>query len=297
LTIQPSFIYHEFRNSGEKSELKFKTVFILFSFIIILFLIFVFIFPVLFIDPGYTGAFWRILGPPAVILFLVLLGMNVFYFRNRRLFYLLEREDWPALIQYLEDRILKRRHYYAPLVRLLANTYLVLSDYRSVLSLENRIAVADRNIVNANAIIFGTARILAKDYEGAARFFEEKAGKVKSGNAEWIRWYYGFARLLNRWFSQAADRFAEMAKEANDAVLTGLSSYLLASNLARALPGRGLELMAAAMDGRKRVRAALPTQAAWNRETGKIRSEVYAAVLSKYLDETSEWLYIRDDLT
>jgi hypothetical protein len=277
--------------------LKFKTIFILFSLIIILFLGFVFILPVLFIGPGFTGVFWPILWPPAVILFLLLLGMGVFYFRNRRLFYLLEREDWPALVQYLEDRIFKRGHYSSPLVRLLANTYLVLSDYHGVLSLENRTAVVKADLVDANAIIFGTARLLGKDYEGAARFFGEKAGRVKRGTAEWVRWYFGFAQFLNRWFSQAADRFAEMAKESDDAVLAGLSSYFLASNLARTLPGRGLELMAAAMDGRKRVRAALPTRAAWNRETGKVRREVYAAVLSKYLDETSEWLYIRNDLT
>jgi hypothetical protein len=272
-------------------------IFVLFNTIILLFLVFVFILPILVMGVEFTGIFWRSAWPLGAILFLILLGMDGFYLYNRRLFYLLEREDWPALVQYLEGRIFKQGRYYAPLVRLLANTYLVLSDYRSVLSLENKTAIAKPRLVDDNVLIFGTARILGKDYEGAARFFEEKAGKVKPGTAAWARWYSGFALLLNRWFSQAADRFAETAKESNDTVLTGLSSYFLAVSLARTLPNRSLELMAAAMDGRKRVRAVLPAQAAWNKETAKIRSEVYAAVLSKYIDETSEWLYIKENLT
>lgn len=277
--------------------MKFKMIFILFNTIILLFLVCVFVLPILILGAEFTGVFWRSAWPLGVILFLILLGMDSFYLYNRRLFYLLEREDWPALVQYLENRIFKQKRYHAPLVRLLANTYLVLSDYRAVLSLENKIAIARPSLVDANVLIFGTARILGKNYEEAARFFEGKAGKVKPGTAAWVRWYFGFALLLNRWFSQAADRFAEIAKESNDVVLTGLSSYFLAVSLAGTLPSRSLELMAAAMDGRNRVRAALPVQTAWNKETAKIRSEVYAVVLSKYIDETSEWLYIKENLT
>jgi hypothetical protein len=277
--------------------LKFKIIFIFFNIIILFFLAFVFVLPALALGADFAGFFWRSAWPLAAILFLILLGTDFFYVRNYRLFYLLEREDWPALVQYLEDRVLKRGHYSSPLVRLLANTYLVLSDYRAVLSLENKMAIAEPGLVTDNALIFGTARILGKDYEGAARFFEEKAGKVKPKIAVWVRWYFGFAQLLNRWFSQAADRFADTVKESDDAVLTGISAYFLATTLTKTLPDRGLELMAAAMDGRQRVRNTLPTQAAWNKETARIRREVYAAVLSKYLDETSQWLYIKENLT
>ncbi|MDR0387629.1 MAG: hypothetical protein LBH57_06290 [Treponema sp.] len=231
------------------------------------------------------------------MLVLILLGMDVFYLRNRRLFYLLGREDWPALALYLEDRVIKRGHYSSLPVRLLANTYLVLSDYRAVTDLETRTAGVKPRLVDAGALIFGTARILGKDYEGAVRFFEEKAGKAKGGTAAWVRWYAGFARFLDRQFSQAADRFVVIAVEEEDAALTGLSSYFLAASLAGMLPGRSPELTAAAENGRKRVRAALPVRDAWNKEIDKIRSEVYVAVLSKYLDETSEWLYVKENLS
>lgn len=276
--------------------MKFKTLCILFNVIILFFLLFILIVPNLLLETGAAGAFWRSAWPLAALLGLILLGMNGFYFFNHRLFYLLEREDWPALALYLEDRIIKRGRYSSLGVRLLANTYMVLSDYQGVMGLENKTAIAKPGLVEANALIFGTARILGKDYEEAARFFEGKTGKAKHKTAAWIRWYAGFSHLLNRREEPAADRFAGIAREEDDPVLAGLASYFLAVNLARVLPARSQELQAAAMDGRKRVRAALPDQDAWNKEVDKIRSEVYAAILSKYLGETSEWLYLKENL-
>jgi hypothetical protein len=230
------------------------------------------------------------------MLVLILLGMDLFYLYNHRLFYLLEREDWPALVLYLEDRIIKKGRYSSLLVRLLANTYLVLSDYRAVMSLEIKTAIAKPDLVDANALIFGTARILGKDYGEAVRFFEGKAGNGKRGTAAWVRWYSGFSQLLKGGGDKAADWFTGIAKEEDNVVLVGLSSYFLAAILTRMLPVRGIELMAAATDGRKRVRAALPAQSSWNKEVDKIRSEVHVAVLAKYLEEASEWLYTKENI-
>jgi hypothetical protein len=257
----------------------------------VIFFLFVLVLPNLFLGTGIAGAFWRSAWPLAVLLVLILLGMNGFYLLNYRLFYLLEREDWPALVLYLEDRVIKRGHYSSLLVRLLVNAYLVLSDYQAVMNLETKMAIAKPRLVDANALTFGIARILGKDYAEAAWFFEEKARKSKRGTAAWVRWYAGFSLLLNRKGDQAADRFTEIAGEEGNPVLAGLSSYFLAENLTRMLPLRSQGLMTTAMDGRKRVCAALPDQDAWNKEVEKIRSEVYGMILSKYFDETSNWLY------
>ncbi|MDR0758821.1 MAG: hypothetical protein LBF74_01755 [Treponema sp.] len=177
--------------------MKFKMIFILFNSIILLFLLLVFILPNFFGGTDIAGVFWRSVWPLPVLLALILLGMDIFYRYNYRLFYLLEREDWPALVLYLEDRVTKRGRYSSLLVGLLANTYLVLSDYRAVMSLETKTAIANPGLVDANALIFGTARILGKDYGEAIRFFEGKAVKGKRGTAAWVRWYSGFAQLLN----------------------------------------------------------------------------------------------------
>ncbi|MDR2028174.1 MAG: hypothetical protein LBP93_01405, partial [Treponema sp.] len=53
---------------------------------------------------GFALTFFRTGWPLALVLVLVLAGLDIFYCINRRLFFLLEREDWPALVQYLEGR-------------------------------------------------------------------------------------------------------------------------------------------------------------------------------------------------
>jgi hypothetical protein len=234
---------------------------------------------------------WRSSWPAALIFFGILLGFDVFYALNGRLFLLLEREDWPALAQYLEDRVLRKGRYSPRLVRILADTYLVLSDSAAVISLENKLAIVKPALVEANALIFAAARILGGDYAGAVRFLEERLKAGGARNALWLRWYYGFALLLDRRFSPAADEFAALALDAPEAVVTGLAAYFLTGTLGRALPERRLELTAAAMDGRSRLKKAFPRKERWDKEVARIGGDVYTVILSKYITETTGWLF------
>lgn len=254
----------------------------------------------IFIAPGFVlgrdfaGSFWRIGWPLALILTLVLAGLDVFFVLNHRLYYLLEREDWPALIQYLETRLFRKGHYTSRLVQLLANTYLVLSDSPAVISLENKVAIVKPALVHANALVFGAARILDKDYAGAARFFEthvEATGDKRGRDAEWLRWYQGFALLLDHQYQQAAERFLVIAETSPNPLPTALSAYFLTEPLGKALYTRRGELNLAAENGRNRIKAALPKRAAWERDIAKLQNEVHVAILTKYIADTSNWLY------
>ncbi|MDR1374492.1 MAG: hypothetical protein LBJ24_05935 [Treponema sp.] len=236
---------------------------------------------------GFALIFWRSSWPLGAVLVLLFLGINGYYFANRRLFLLLEREDWPALVQYLEGRVFQDRRYSPNLVRLLANTYLVLSDSGAVMSLERKMAVAKPALVNANALLFGVARILCKDNAGAVRFFSQRLDSAKTESAEWVRWYYGFSLLLNRQFSTAGEQFSLLVHDSRDAVITGISAYFLANTL----PEQGAGYRSAADNGGARVRKVLPSRGAWQKETEKLQTEVYAVVLLKYIGETADWLY------
>jgi hypothetical protein len=169
--------------------------------------------------------------PLALLLFLILCGWNVFYVTNRRLFSLLEREDWPALAEHLEQRIFRRGRYFSPLVRLLANSYLVLSDFAAVQALENKTAIAKPALVAENALVFGAARILSKNYGAAARFFAEQIGQDKGKNAgvkHWLEWYHGFALFLDGQYAPAAEEFKALALSSADALITALAAFFLA---------------------------------------------------------------------
>ena len=204
---------------------------------------------------------------------------------------LLEKEDWPALVRYLEDKVIQKGNYSSSLVRLLANSYLVLSDSQAVMSLENKVAVIKPSLIDANALVFGTARILGKDISGAVRFFEVRKETAKPALKDWVSWYYGFAMLLNRQFEEAGREFSFLTRISRDGVVTALASYFLSETLAQVLPEKWLEYREVAAKGKERVMKAIPEAKNWKQETSRLSTEIHAAAISKYMEETRGWLY------
>ena len=272
--------------------MKFKSIFILFCLILLLFLGILFIVPLIMMGPSFSESFWRINWPLILVLVVLFAGFSVFYFTNRQLFLLLEKEDWPALVRYLEDKVIQKGRYSPRLVRLLANSYLVLSDSQAVMSLENKTAIAKPSLVDANALVFGTARILGKDISGAVRFFETRMETVKPALKEWMRWYHGFALLLDRRYEEAGEEFSVLARLSKDGVVAALASYFLSETLTQVLSEKADDFIEVSSDGRERVLKAIPSQKNWNREVSRLSTEIHAAALSKYMEETSRWLYM-----
>jgi hypothetical protein len=270
--------------------MKFKVIAVVFNIIIIFFLSVFALLPVMIFGSEMTGYFFQTAWPLALVLVLALVALNVFFLTHRRLFMLLEREDWPALVDYLERKIFRGGHYSARHVRLLLNSYLVMSDFPGVLRLENKVAIAKPAVLEANALIFGAARILGGDSKGAAEFFQLRLEKGKAKNSQWIRWYYGFSLVLAKSFDKAEAVFKALVPAADDALITGLSAYFLSQTLQKHSVNRE-ECRALAEEGRDRVKKALGGMGGWRKEAVKIEAEVYAAIIKKYIDEAGSWLF------
>ncbi|MDR2499749.1 MAG: hypothetical protein LBD37_01545 [Treponema sp.] len=280
--------------------MKYRFMLILFNLITGIFLSLFFLAPFFLLGLDFFKLFWRSSWPLAALFFLIILGMDGYFLYNRRFFSLLEREDWPAMALFLENKVLGQGRYSSRLVRLLANTYLVLADCESVLKLENRIAAAKPLLLERHGLIFGAARVLGKQYAGAARFFQARLAKTgaggknqeaPAGTAQWLLWYYGFSQLLDRRYQEAAEAFSAIARSSAVLVPAGLSAYFLAGTLARVLPRRRGDLNAASAEGRDRVLAALPALADWQKQIEKLQAEAHIAVLAKYLQDAAQWLY------
>jgi hypothetical protein len=271
--------------------LKFSYILVVFNVFLIAFAAILCFIPFFILGSSFSYTFWLSNWYLLMVFVLVLAVVDGYYFINRRLFLLLEKEDWPALVYYLEEKVIRQGKYSPRLVQLLANTYLVLSDSAAVMSLEKKAAIARPALLEANALVFGAARILGRDIPGAVRFFGARLESAKLGGKQWLRWYYGFSLLLNRQFEEAGEEFTRLAAASSDGVVAGLSSFFLADTLAAAMPEKAEAFKAAAAGGRSRVCGAMPQHRRWIRETRKIRTEVYAAALSKYLDEAGLWLY------
>jgi len=229
---------------------------------------------------------------PLILVWLFLfLALNIFYFTNKKLFLLLEKEDWPALICYLEERIISKGRYNSRLVRLLVNSYLVLSDSAAVMSLENKVAINKPALIDANVLVFGTARILGNDIAGAVRFFKIRKETAKPAFKDWVSWYYGFSLLLNRQIEPAVKEFAVLASSSMDGVIIALSSYFLQQNVYAMPPQLRQGLREISEEGKKKALTAIPKMKAWKREIDGLYTEIHVAAISKYLADTAIWLF------
>jgi hypothetical protein len=237
----------------------------------------------------FSLVFLHSIWPLAAFLVVLLASLDVFYFSHRRLYSLLEKEDWPALVQFLEGRIITRNRYKPRLVKLLANSYLVLSDPASVIELEKKLSVAKPALIETNSLIFGIARILGKNNAGALEFFSQRLDSAK--DADWMRFYRGFAALLNADFETAAGDCMVLASDGRVPLVIGAAGYFLSGVLKKQLPGRAGECMQAAHIAHERVKKSLPRQKDWDREVSRSLEEIYAAVISKYIDSAGQWLY------
>ncbi len=275
--------------------MKFKSIFLLFNVVILLSFLFVFAMPFFALGGEFAFSFWASNWPLAAVLLAILAAVDGFFFINLRLFSLLEREDWPALVAYLEERVIGRGRYSSRLVRLLSNTYLVLSDSASVVALEAKVAAAAPALLDKNALVFGTARVLSGDHAGAAAFFADRDGSPKSESPEWVRWYRAFSLLLTRDFSAAAELLVSLVREAKDPLVIGLASYFLEDAVRKALSDREEELRGIAAEGTARVRAGLPSLEKWNRELEKARTEIHVVVLAKSLEDAGRHIYAPEE--
>ena len=267
-----------------------------FSIIIILIVLITALLPVYLAGPEASVNFRYISLPLLIFMFLLLASIGLYFIINYRLLSLLEREDWPALAYYLEQKIIVKNHYNSRNVQLLASSYLVISDYPSVQKLENKALLAKPSVVDKNVLIFGAARVLSGNHKDAIAFFKTRLDKCPEKDRQWMRWFLGFSYLLSGAFNQAEPELSSLAVSCDDAIITGLSAYFLENSLAKNSP-RPDECRAAAENGRSRVVKALKNTAGWKKEVDKTGAEIHTAIIRKYINETGNWLYKNTELS
>jgi hypothetical protein len=198
-------------------------------------------------------------------------------------------------VDYLEQRILRKGQYSSRQVRLLINSYLVMSDSPAVLRLENKVSVVKPALVEENALLFGAARILGGDPGGAADFFQAriekgKASKRQPVDGQWLCWYYGFSLVLAGLFERAEAEFKSLAAASGDALITGLSAYFL-SHILLKYSSYSAECRTLAEQGRERARKSLKNAQGWKTAAERVETEVYTAIIKKYIDQAGAWLF------
>ena len=273
--------------------MKFKYLIIAFIIIISIVILAMVAMPAFMTGTEAAISFQYVTLPLLVIMGLLLVFMTIFFLLNYRLLSLLEREDWPALSYYLEQIVYVKGRYNARRVKLLASSYLVITDYASVLKLESKAMLAKPSVVEKNALIFGSARVLSGDSRGAASFFHTYMNKGSKYERQWMHWFYGFCQLIGGEFNSSEKEFMSISVSSSDAIITGLSSYFLQGSLAK-YSLRPEECRSIADNGRRRVVSALKNIDSWKKEADRLGTDMHIAIVRKYIDEAGQWLYSGD---
>ena len=258
------------------------------------------VFPVIILGTGLTVNFWLAVWPAGIVTILALGGMNIYFIKNRRLFSLLKKEDWPALADYLEKKVNKDGKYTSRDIRLLTHSYIVLGDFESAARLENNVALAKPALLEEYALVFGAARILGGNAPAAVEFFKNRLDKGEGGTGQqsgqrlqsgcWLRWYYGFSLILARSFDEAQTVFIELAAGVKDPVVAGLSAYFLSEVLGK----DRAECVVRAKEAAGKIRKDVRSLDVWNTKAATLEKEIHGVIIKRYIDETGQWLFRGD---
>ncbi|HET7839490.1 MAG TPA: hypothetical protein VFL04_06990 [Rectinemataceae bacterium] len=277
--------------------MKFRTIFILFNIVIIVSFLFVFLLPFFLLGAEYSLGFWKGNWYLALFFLALIAALNAFFLFNRKVFTLVESEDWGALSAHLVDLIFVQHKYRPTHIRLLVNAYLLQSNVEGIERLEAELAAKKPALLRSNALLFGVTRLLRNRPAEAEAFFAKYLEAREVQTRDWLRFDYAFSLVLQRRIADAVPILREGALS-RDAVLSLLSAYLLGSLGAASLSeqeGRA-ELVAFAEAARARLTKRFGGPR-WSREVDRAKNEVHIVILSKLIDDAGAWLFAGADKT
>jgi hypothetical protein len=257
--------------------------------------VFVFLMPLLVLDSGSFLGFWKDNWYLALFFILLITGLNAFFLANRKVFVLVEREDWNGLIAYLVRTMFgsnpsRPGRFRSSRVRLLINAYLLQSDAEGIARLEETLAAQRPDLLRKNALLFGVTRLLTGRNEDAEAFFKKYLDAKDAYSADWLRFDYGFSLIMQRRVLESRP-YLEGALASSDAVLRAIAAYLLGGLYVNTetVEENRQSARARAEEERVRLRKRFDERR-WQKEVERAKSEVHIVILSKLVDDAGRWL-------
>jgi hypothetical protein len=233
----------------------------------------------------YVKTFWASNWYLAAVFWLVFLILNAYFALNRKLFSLLEAENWQEVRSYLENRVYSRNRLSRRTLTILINTYIVLSDMAGLRKLSRYLEEKKSRFFPFFGLELGVPYLVRDDAAGRLAYFEGLLGNPKARKKDWIRWNIAFSRMAADERERARDELADLTRNLRDPVPLLLSAYLL-----EGCGGTDAAVKTLAEDTRAALREKYPPRA-WNRLVERPRNDLMILVFSKLLDEARNWLF------
>ncbi len=209
--------------------MKFKVIFIVFNLVIVFSFTFIFFMPLLMLGQEYFSLSLKQNLIPAMLFVFTLIIINSYFLSNWKLFNLLEAENWPQLIKFLEEEIFTRNRVRGSYIKMLINAYLLSSAIEKIASLEARVAEKKPLLINRYAIHFGIPYLLKRPPGEAETYFSRLITAPKVHRRGWVEWNYAFSLMQQHKFSEAKEILMAQAASKKDHLLLLLTLYLLDS--------------------------------------------------------------------
>ena len=257
--------------------------------------LFLFLLPILLFGPDYASSYRIVFLPIFICFVLVLVVVNRTLYFNAVMEAKIEAQDWKGLARWLLPRIIApsgrlRMSPMSPVrVRLYVDACILIDDHGRILDLEKRLSEAGGTLLRSQALAFGLSRFVRNQVDEAADFFSAYLDDPKTENRAWLRFAFGFCRVLQGRFDDSFLYLKEAARS-SDAVLAMLGGYLISTlHPLVASDGAYAELPAILSEVRKRVSAAFPGKKL-DEECERACSELHVVFFGKILDDAKAWI-------
>lgn len=168
--------------------MRFKSIFWLFNAVVVAALMIFAVASFFLFGKEYATIYWGNMWIIAV-LFIVLIGvLDTYFIMNWKLFDFLEKEDWPALLAWLEDRLYGKGKLKKPYANLLINTALSVSNFEAVKKLEKEIREKRPALLPSLGVSLGIPVLLEQDWQSVGAYYGPLADNPKTKRRDWAQW-------------------------------------------------------------------------------------------------------------
>ncbi len=207
----------------------------------------------------------------------------------------MEREDWPALVVYLEKKIYIKKHVSYRFVKLLCDSYMLLSDFPGIERLQAFVRREKPSVLARYAAGFAAASIIQGKAAAAREFLDPYRSDTSMKNHAWIQWFYGFSWYIDKKapkesFLKALEAFEPLVSGSSDMLVTGLSLYLLDVHIGPHEPDAYGKIKEEVQTRADDIRKKYPKKT-WLKMMDTEKSEMSVVILGNLLDDVTSYLY------
>ncbi|RKX75125.1 MAG: hypothetical protein DRP87_15310 [Spirochaetes bacterium] len=263
--------------------MKFKTIFILFNIVIILAFLIVYFMPIAILGFEYARVFWSKNWFLPLVFFLIIGILNFYFIQNWRLFQLMEREDWDGIVEYLEDKIFRKKIVGNQPIRILINAYFVKSNLQGIENIEAHLREKKPEAIARFAIPLGIPYLLKNDPPEMEQYFGRLRERTRGNTRNWMSWNYAFSLMMAKKREKALEILVDLNNRVKEPVLKLLTLYLL-----DAFSSADKEIKNIVEDGKNRLKKRFNSDS-WERELAKSKANIQVIILGKLIQEAAKW--------